>query len=158
MLNKVILIGRFTRDPELRSTPQGTSTCSFSLAVDRNYAKAGGERQTDFINCVAWRQTAEFISKYFSKGNLVCVEGSIQTRSWKDNDGNNRYATEVVIDQVYFVESKKSAAASQESYSQVPYQQTQPAYSQQQPTFNDSPFGSLPDPISPLGTDDDLPF
>ncbi len=146
MLNKVILIGRFTRDPELRSTPQGISTCSFSLAVDRNYQSAGGERQTDFINCVAWRQTAEFISKYFQKGNAICVEGSIQTRSWKDNDGNNRYATDVVVDRTYFVESKKSAQSS--SY----------AASSEAPVFNDSPFGNLPDPISPLGTDDDLPF
>ncbi len=143
MLNKVILIGRFTRDIELRSTPQGTSTCSFSLAVDRNYQSAGGERQADFINCVAWRQTAEFISKYFQKGNMVCVEGSIQTRSWKDNDGNNRYVTEVVVDRAYFVESKKSA---------------QQGTSMEAPMFNDSPFGNLPDPISPLGTDDDLPF
>ncbi len=147
MLNKVILIGRFTRDPELRSTPQGTSTCSFSLAVDRNYQSAGGERQTDFINCVAWRQTAEFISKYFQKGNLICVEGSIQTRSWKDNDGNNRYATDVVVDRTYFVESKKSAQST--SYS---------SGMDAAPVFNDSPFGNLPDPISPLGTDDDLPF
>ncbi len=143
MLNKVILIGRFTRDPELRSTPQGTSTCSFSLAVDRNYQSAGGERQADFINCVAWRQTAEFISKYFQKGNMVCVEGSIQTRSWKDNEGNNRYATEVVVDRSYFVESKRSA---QESSAMSTA-----------PVFNDSPFGNLPDP-TPLGTDDDLPF
>ncbi|MBQ8002433.1 MAG: single-stranded DNA-binding protein [Clostridia bacterium] len=144
MLNKVILIGRFTRDPELRSTPQGTSTCSFSLAVDRNYQSASGERQADFINCVAWRQTAEFISKYFQKGNMVCVEGSIQTRSWKDNEGNNRYATEVIVDRSYFVESKKSAQGS--------------ASGMEAPVFNDSPFGNLPDPISPLGTDDDLPF
>ena len=143
MLNKVILIGRFTRDPELRSTPQGTSTCSFSLAVDRNYQSASGERQADFINCVAWRQTAEFISKYFQKGNMICVEGSIQTRSWKDNEGNNRYATEVVVDRSYFVESKRSA---QESSAMSTA-----------PVFNDSPFGNLPDP-TPLGTDDDLPF
>jgi single-strand DNA-binding protein len=121
------------------------------LAVDRNYSSQNGERQTDFINCVAWRRTAEFISKYFTKGNLVCVEGSIQTRSWKDNDGNNRYATEVIVDQTYFVESKKSA---QSDNSQYPSQ----GYSQSTPTFNDSPFGDLPDPISPLGTDDDLPF
>lgn len=143
MLNKVILIGRFTRDPELRSTPQGTSTCSFSLAVDRNYQSAGGERQADFINCVAWRQTAEFISKYFQKGNMVCVEGSIQTRSWKDNEGNNRYATEVVVDRSYFVESKKSAQEGGAMGAAA--------------SFNDSPFGNLPDP-TPLGTDDDLPF
>ncbi len=151
MLNKVILIGRFTRDPELRSTQSGISSCSFSLAVDRNYSSQNGERQTDFINCVAWRRTAEFISKYFAKGNLVCVEGSIQTRSWKDNDGNNRYATDVVVDQAYFVESKKSAQASAGASQQS-------AYSQSAPSFNDSPFGDLPDPISPLGTDDDLPF
>ena len=143
MLNKVILIGRFTRDPELRATPQGTSTCSFSLAVDRNYQSAGGERQADFINCVAWRQTAEFISKYFQKGNMVCVEGSIQTRSWKDNEGNNRYATEVVVDRSYFVESKKSAQEGSAMGAAT--------------SFNDSPFGNLPDP-TPLGTDDDLPF
>lgn len=146
MLNKVILIGRFTRDPELRSTPQGTSTCSFSLAVNRSYQSANGERQADFINCVAWRQNAEFISKYFQKGNLICVEGSIQTRSWKDNDGNNRYATEVVVDRSHFVESKSSSQNS--SYGS----------SMEAPVFNDSPFGNLPDPISPLGTDDDLPF
>lgn len=109
MLNKVILIGRLTEDPELMSTPQGISTCSFSLAVDRNYQSVGGERQTDFINCVAWRQTAEFIPKYFQKGNMICVEGSIQTRSWKGNDGKNRYATEVVVDRCYFVESKAAA-------------------------------------------------
>lgn len=154
MLNKVILIGRFTRDPELRSTPSGVSTCSFSLAVDRNYASQNGERQTDFINCVAWRRTAEFISKYFAKGNLVCVEGSIQTRSWKDNDGNNRYATDVVVDQTYFVESKKSAQASSGDAQYSNYS----GYSQPAPSFNNSPFGDLPDPISPLGTDDDLPF
>ena len=132
MLNKVILIGRFTRDPELRSTPQGTSTCSFSLAVDRNYQSAGGERQADFINCVAWRQTAEFISKYFQKGNMICVEGSIQTRSWKDNEGNNRYATEVVVDRSHFVESKKEAAEQAEGVVRF------------EPTV--------------LGQDDDLPF
>ena len=109
MLNKVILMGRLTRDPELRSTPQGVSTCSFSLAVERNF-KNGEERKTDFINCVAWRQTAEFISKYFSKGSLMALEGSIQIRSWDDNEGKKRYATDVVVSQVYFAESKKDAA------------------------------------------------
>lgn len=112
MLNKVILMGRFTRDPELRSTPQGVSTCSFSLAVDRDYVKQGEERKADFINCVAWRQTAEFISKYFKKGSMVALEGSIQTRSW-DDDGSKRYATEVIVSQVYFAESKNSAAMSE---------------------------------------------
>lgn len=107
MLNKVILMGRFTRDPELRSTPQGVSTCSFSLAVDRNFIRQGEERKADFINCVAWRQTAEFISKYFKKGSMVALEGSIQTRSWDDNEGKKRYATDVVVHQVYFADSKK---------------------------------------------------
>ena len=108
MLNKVILMGRFTRDPELRSTPQGVSTCSFSLAVDRNY-RDGEERKADFINCVAWRNTAEFISKFFHKGSLVVIEGSIQTRSW-DDDGKKRYATEIVVSQVYFSDSKKDVS------------------------------------------------
>lgn len=109
MLNKVILMGRLTREPEIRSTPQGISTCSFSLAVDRNFVRQGEERKADFINCVAWRQTAEFISKYFTKGNLIAVEGSIQTRSW-DDDGKTRYSTEVVVNQIYFAESKREAA------------------------------------------------
>lgn len=110
MLNKVILMGRLTRDPELRSTPQGVSTCSFSLAVERNF-KNGEERKADFINCVAWRQTAEFISKYFNKGSMVALEGSIQTCSWSDNEGKTRYATEVIVSQVYFAESKKDEAS-----------------------------------------------
>lgn len=112
MLNKVILMGRFTRDPELRSTPQGVSTCSFSIAVDRNFVRQGEKRKADFINCVAWRQTAEFISKYFKKGSMVALEGSIQTRSWDDQDGKKRYATEVVVANVYFADSKKDETSS----------------------------------------------
>lgn len=142
MLNKVILMGRFTRDPELRSTPQGVSTCSFSIAVDRNFARQGEERKADFINCVAWRQTAEFISKYFKKGNMVALEGSIQTRSWDDNEGKKRYATDVVVSQVYFAESKRDSQATPSG----------------EESFGASDFGSLPEPISPMGTDDDLPF
>ena len=143
MLNKVVLMGRFTRDPELRSTPQGISTCAFSLAVDRNFVRPGEERKADFINCVAWRQTAEFISKYFKKGSMVALEGSIQTRSWDDQDGKKRYATEVIVSQVYFAESKRDSQSSMgdDSYSSA------------------GDFGSLPDPVSPVGTDDDLlPF
>ena len=109
MLNKVILMGRFTRDPELRSTPQGISTCAFSIAVDRNFVRQGEERKADFINCVAWRQTAEFISKYFKKGNMVALEGSIQTRSWDDQDGKKHYVTEVIVSQVYFAEGKRES-------------------------------------------------
>jgi len=142
MLNKVILMGRFTRDPELRSTPQGISTCSFSLAVDRSFVRQGEERKADFINCVAWRQTAEFISKYFTKGSLIAVEGSIQTRSWDDNEGKKRYATEVIVNQAHFAESKRDSQASNPVDSD----------------FGGGDFGPLPDPISPMGTDDDLPF
>lgn len=106
MLNKVILIGRLTKDPELRSTAQGISTCSFNIAVDRNYQS--GEKKTDFINCTAWRGTAEFVSKYFQKGSLICAEGSIQTRSCQGDDGKMHYATDVVVDRVYFVERKRT--------------------------------------------------
>ena len=142
MLNKVILMGRFTRDPELRSTPQGISTCAFSVAVDRNFVRQGEERKADFINCVAWRQTAEFISKYFRKSSMVALEGSIQTRSWDDQEGKKRYATEVIVNQVYFAESKRDSQSSMGM----------------DDSFAASDFGSLPEPISPMGTDDDLPF
>lgn len=107
MLNSVNLIGRLTRDPELRSTPSGVSACGFTLAVDRNYGK-GEERKADFINCVAWRQTAELVAAYFRKGNMLALEGSIQTRTWDDSDGTRRYATEVVVNRVHFIESKKA--------------------------------------------------
>jgi len=105
MLNKAILMGRLTADPELRQTPNGISVATFSLAVSRNYNRD----QTDFINIVAWRQTAEFVSKYFRKGQLAAVEGSIQTRNYEDRNGNKRTAFEVVADQVYFAESKNSS-------------------------------------------------
>lgn len=108
MLNKVILMGRLTREPELKSTPAGNSVCSFSLAVERNF-KNGETRIADFISCVAWGGTAEFVSKYFTKGSLLAAEGGIQTRSWRDNDDKMHYVTEVVVSQVYFAESKKSA-------------------------------------------------
>lgn len=105
MLNRAILMGRLTADPDLRQTPNGVSVATFSLAVSRNYNKD----QTDFINIVAWRQTADFVGKYFSKGQLVAVEGSIQTRSYTDKQGNKRTAFEVVADQVYFAESKNAS-------------------------------------------------
>lgn len=108
MLNKVILMGRFTAEPELKSTSNGTSVTTFTLAVDRDYSKE--DKQTDFITCVAWRNTAEFISKYFSKGQLVAVDGSIQTRSYTDKDGNKRTAFEVVVNQAYFAEKKATTA------------------------------------------------
>ena len=108
MLNRVILMGRLTKDPELKQTPNNVSVATFSLAVDRNYQADKDNKQTDFINIVAWRHTAEFVGKYFTKGQLVAVEGSIQTRSYQDKDGNNRTVFEVVADQVYFAEKKQN--------------------------------------------------
>jgi single-strand DNA-binding protein len=105
-MNKVILVGRLTKDPELRATPSGVSVCSFTVACDRRFVKAGEERKADFINCIAWRQSAEAIAKYFAKGNRIALEGSIQTRTWQDNEGKNRYATDVVVDQWEFAQSK----------------------------------------------------
>ena len=101
-LNKVILGGRMTADPELKQTPQGVSVTSFSVAVNRR----GKDAQTDFINCVAWRQTAEFICKFFKKGSSICISGSVQTRTWNDQQNNKRYATEIVADEAYFVDAK----------------------------------------------------
>ena len=112
-MNQIVLMGRLTRDPELRHTQTGTAVASFSLAVDRGYAsKDSGERQTDFIDIVAWRQTAEFVSKYFTKGQMAAVTGRLQIRDWNDKDGNKRRSAEVVADNVYFTESKKSREAS----------------------------------------------
>ncbi len=105
-LNKVILGGRMTADPELKQTPQGVSVTSFSVAVNRR----GKDAQTDFINCVAWRQTAEFICKFFKKGSSICISGSVQTRTWNDQQNNKRYATEIVADEAYFVDAKAEGA------------------------------------------------
>ena len=109
-MNKVILVGRLTRDPDLRSTASGVSVCSFTVVCDRRYVKQGEERQADFINCVAWRQTGEGIARYFKKGHRIALEGSIQTRSWVDRDGNTRYATEVIVEQWEFAQSKNERA------------------------------------------------
>ncbi len=105
-LNKVILIGHMTADPELKQTPSGVSVCSFSIGVTRKFARAGEQAQSDFINIVAWRQQAEFVARYFRKGSAICICGSLQTRSWTANDGSKRYATEVVADEINFVERK----------------------------------------------------
>ena len=105
-MNKAILVGRLTRDPELKSTANGTNVCSFSVAVNRRYKNAEGNYDADFINCTAWRQTAEFVSKYFTKSRMIGVVGSIQTRNYDDKDGKKVYVTEVAADEVYFVESK----------------------------------------------------
>lgn len=105
-MNKVILMGRLTRDVEMRQTPSGISLARFSLAVDRSYTGKDGQRQTDFINCVAWRQTGEFIARYFGKGRMIAVVGSIQSRSWDGQDGKKQYATEVIVEEAFFTGSK----------------------------------------------------
>lgn len=112
MLNHIVLMGRLTRDPELRRTNNGTAVAGFSLAVDRDYAdKESGEKGVDFIDIVAWRGTAEFVSKYFAKGRMAVVDGRLQIRQWTDKNGNKRYTAEVVANNVYFGDSKKENAA-----------------------------------------------
>lgn len=138
-LNKVVLCGRLTADVELKQTQSGVSVCSFTLAINRKY-QADGQQQTDFINCVAWRQTAEFIAKYFKKGSSLCVTGSIQVRDWTDNNNQKRYATEVIIDEAMFVDSKSDNNA------YVPDAYGTPNFSNDAPNFEE------------VKTDDDLPF
>jgi len=112
-MNQIVIMGRLTRDPELRHTPNGVAVASFTLAVDRGFTpKDGGERQTDFIDVVAWRNTAEFVSKYFTKGQMAAVTGRLQIRDWTDKDGNKRRSAEVVADNIYFTESKRSRETS----------------------------------------------
>ncbi len=111
MLNRIILMGRLTRDPELRRTGSGTAVTSFSLAVDRDFKSQSGERETDFIDIVAWRSTAEFVSKYFTKGRMAVVEGRLQIRDWTDRDGGKRRSAEVVADNVYFGDSRRDGGS-----------------------------------------------
>ena len=117
MLNHITIMGRLTRDPELRRTGSGIAVASFTLAVDRDFSpKDGGERETDFIDCVAWRQTGEFVSKYFTKGRMAVVSGRLQIRNWNDKDGNKRRSAEVVADNVYFGDSKRDDQGGSPSY------------------------------------------
>lgn len=140
-LNRVILGGRLTSDVELKTTPSGTFVTSFSVAVNRRGAKEG-QQQADFINVVAFKERAELISKYFKKGSSICIEGEIQTRSWKDNSGNTRYATEVIASQVHFVDSKSENPADAPSVI---------------PGFKAEPKPEAPN-FEPMSNDDDLPF
>ena len=160
--NKVILGGRLTADPELKTTPSGVSVTSFTVAVNRRFGgKSGEEAQADFINVTAWRQTAEFITKYFRKANSICIVGSIQTRSWMDQQGQKRFATEIVADEAYFVDAKSEMSgqsAPQVSASLVD------AVRQAEPSYMPNGYGvqspmSQPAPaFEDIGNDDDLPF
>ena len=159
--NKVILGGRLTADPELRQTPNGIQVTSFSIAVNR---KSSGEQSTaDFINCVAWRSTAEFISRYFKKGSCICVVGSIQTRTWNDQQGNKRYATEVVVDETFFVDSKSEnpgggyQQAGAQAYMPSAYSAPAPQYATPAGQAPASQGGTAPQ-FEVLENDDELPF
>ncbi len=154
MLNRVILMGRLTADPEHKQTPNGTSVTSFSIAVDRNYAsRDSGTRQTDFINIVAWRQTADFICRYFQKGRMIALEGSIQTRNYEDKNGNKRTAFEVVADQVYFADSKSDSAPRSQASASFPVPQPESFSEPSKGTgFSIGDFEAIED------DDSDLPF
>ena len=187
MLNHITIMGRLTRDPELRRTNSGTPVASFTVAVDRDFSgKDGGEKETDFIDCVVWRNTAEFVSKYFTKGRMMVVSGRLQLRDWTDKDGNKRRSAEVVADNCYFGDSKKEDSGSQ--YNSQPTQQPQygapqggyqqyGGYQQppQMPQYGQQGFGGYQQPQYPQqtyqppsppqgsyapidGDDDQLPF
>ena len=148
-MNVICLMGRLTGDPELKTTQNGVSVTSFSVAVDRAYRSKEQERQTDFINCVAWRQTAEFISRYFHKGQRIALQGSLQSRKYTANDGSQRTAYEVVVDNAFFCESKGGNAGGTPGYdSQIPQ------YSEAKPAFSTAHSGDFEEIL----TDEDLPF
>lgn len=141
MLNSIIIMGRLTADPELRSTSSGLSVTTFTVAVDRNYAKSGEEKKTDFIPVSAWRSTADFVSKYFRKGSMIAVQGSLQTRNYEDKNGNKRVAFEVLADQVSFCGSKSESGTFNNA-------------SNNSSSYNNS----TADDFSSVVDDDDLPF
>ena len=148
MLNHIVLMGRLTRDPELRRTGSGVAVASFTLAVDRDYAAQGAEKETDFVDIVAWRNTAEFVSKYFTKGSMAVVSGRLQIRDWTDREGGKRRSAEIVVDNMYFGESRRrdgdTGSTSHSTYSYDAGKSSSPA-----PT---SAFSELDD------GDEELPF
>lgn len=141
-LNRVAIMGRLTRDPELRSTQSGTAVTSFSIAVDRDFKGKDGEKEADFLDIVAWRSTAEFVSRYFTKGNMIAVDGRLQTRSYEDKDGNKRKAVEIVADSVYFGSSKRDDSGG-EAYSGSTARHAK-APTVEFEEFDDNGDGSLP--------------
>lgn len=159
-MNKAILMGRLTRDPELRQTSSGISVCNFQIAVDRRFKNAQGEREADFIPIVCWRHQAEFVNRYFQKGSRIALVGSIQVRSWTQDDGQRRYMTEVIADEVYFADSKGSGGGQRsnerdsnyDSYSGSGSRQGGYQSSSQEDSFEDDGFFAAPD------DDTSLPF
>ena len=154
MLNVAVIMGRLTADPELRHTASGITVTTFTVAVDRSYAKAGTERQTDFIDVVAWRQTAEFVCKYFQKGSMIAVTGSIQVRNYEDKQGNKRKAVEIQANEVSFTGSKRKSGSASGSYAPSPAPSQPAAFNEPAPAYSS---GSSEDFEEFLG-DDDLPF
>ena len=157
MLNVVAIMGRLVADPELRITPAGHSVCSFRIACDRSYVQQGQERQADFIDNVAWRQQADFVSKYFQKGSMIAIEGSLQTRNYQDKQGNSRTAVEVVANNISFAGAKRQDSQSAPSYDRQTtshVQQAKAAQNAPQPAYTQ---GSMDD-FAVINDDDDLPF
>lgn len=159
MLNHITIMGRLTRDPELRYTQSQTPVASFSLAVDRDYgSRDGGEKQTDFIDCVAWRSTGEFVSKYFQKGSMAVVSGRLQMRDWTDKDGNKRTSAEVVADNVYFGESKRRDGDPRDSYAPRDNYAARDSYGQRD-SRDSAPRQPAPSAFAELDDGDgELPF
>ena len=153
MLNHIVIMGRLTRDPELRTTQAGVSVTSFTVAVDRDFGgRDGSERQTDFIDCVAWRSTGEFVSKYFHKGSMMVVSGRLQSRKWQDREGNNRTSWEINADNVYFGESRRDGDSSRDSYSGNTYSSSYDSGRSSAPAPASNTFVELDD------GDGELPF
>lgn len=154
MLNRITIMGRLVRDPELRRTQSGTAVCSFTVAVDRDFqSRDSAEKQTDFIDVVAWRQTGEFVSKYFAKGRMIVVSGSLQSRKWQDRNGQNRISWEVIADNVYFGDSKRDGAersGDYDNYSAPSYNAPAGGYA--------APMGGASDFSEIDEEDGDLPF
>ena len=151
MLNHITIMGRLTRDPVLRYTQSQTPVASFSLAVERDFGKEGREREVDFINCVAWRNTAEFVNRYFKQGSMAVVSGRLQIRRWQDQNGNNRDTAEVVVDNIYFGSSKRDDVSSNQGQSYTGSQATTYNYSAPSPDT-----GAAFEELS--SDEDDLPF
>lgn len=157
MLNVVAIMGRLVADPELRTTTQGQSVCSFRIACDRSYVPQGQERQADFIDIVAWRQQADFVCRYFQKGSMIAIDGSLQTRNYQDKNGNNRTAVEVVANNISFAGAKRQDGQRAPSYEQQTtshVQQAKAAQNAPQPAYTQ---GSMDD-FAVINDNDDLPF
>ena len=157
-MNKAILIGRLTRDPELRTTPTGRNVCQFSVAVSRNFTNANGEREADFINCVVWDKQAENLVKYQKRGNQIAVEGRIQTRNYDDKDGKKVYVTEILASNISFLDSKGTGATGNTSFNNLPEPPMEDTSSNNMETVSveKDPFEAFGDSIEI--SDNDLPF